>query len=176
LSLFYPLLSFEAFDINTGDKWSPIFAMAAIHFLSDTIASFSNAEKCLNLAGRLSRHVLNSGHLAFCAHYVTDLSMPLHNTVYNDFNRKNHSAIKGIINDEVLDNLDKIKIYQVTIDSKEALAREIARIADQSMALGYKIQAEDRLLTTEEGYRQISHSASLFRGIPKFVEEKTRDN
>ncbi|MGA2228329.1 MAG: hypothetical protein ABSH41_28180 [Syntrophobacteraceae bacterium] len=26
-------------------------------------------------------------HLAYCAHYVGDLSMPLHNTLYDSFNR-----------------------------------------------------------------------------------------
>ena len=55
-------------------------------------------------------------HLAFCAHYVADLSMPLHNTVYSAFNRKNHSTIDGIINDEVLNNLHDIRIYPITID------------------------------------------------------------
>jgi hypothetical protein len=115
-------------------------------------------------------------HLAFCAHYVADLSMPLHNTVYGAFNRKNHGAIDGIINDEVLNNLHEIRIYPITIDSEEALAREIGRIANLSMELGYRIETEDRLLTREEAYRQISHSVSLFRAILRFIEQRTRSN
>ena len=43
-------------------------------------------------------------HLAFCAHYVGDLSQPLHNTLFNSYNRKYHGTTDGIINDEVLDN------------------------------------------------------------------------
>ena len=108
-------------------------------------------------------------HLAFCAHYVGDLSQPLHNIGYSLFNRKNHKTIDGIVNDEILENLDKIRVYGITIDSEEALSREIARIATLSMALGYKIEAERRLLTTEEAYSQISHSASLFGAILGYV-------
>jgi hypothetical protein len=111
-------------------------------------------------------------HLAFCAHYVGDLSQPLHNTLHNAFNRKHHQTIDGIINDEVLDNPQRIKLYPITITSEEALASEIARIANLSMKLGYQIEAEDRLLTKEEAYTQISHSASLFKAILEFVQKE----
>ena len=111
-------------------------------------------------------------HLGFCAHYVGDLSQPLHNTLYNAFNREYHQTIDGIINDEVLDNPHRIKLYPITITSEEALARELARIANLSMKLGYKIEAEDRLLTKDEAYTQISHSASLFKAILEFVKKE----
>src|SRR6185369_8506220 len=35
--------------------------------------------------------------LGFAAHYIGDLSMPLHNTEYNLFNRTNHSANDGTV-------------------------------------------------------------------------------
>lgn len=108
-------------------------------------------------------------HLGFCAHYVGDLSQPLHNTAYNTFNWKYHTKIDGIINDEVLANVDKIKVYPITIDSEAALAKEIARIANLAKELGYRIEAEDRFLTKEEAYRQISHSASLFKAILDYL-------
>lgn len=111
-------------------------------------------------------------HLGFCAHYVGDLSQPLHNTLYNAFNRKYHQTIDGIINDEVLDNPQRIKLYLITIASEEALAREVACIANLSMKLGYKIEAENRLLTKGEAYTQISHSASLFKAILEFVKKE----
>lgn len=104
-------------------------------------------------------------HLAYCIHYIGDLSMPLHNTLPNAFNKKNHTTIDGIINDEVLGNRDKIKIYAIKIDSEADLAKEIARIANLSKELGYRIEQENRLLTKEEAYAQISHSASLLRAI-----------
>jgi len=108
-------------------------------------------------------------HLAFCAHYVGDLSQPLHNTLYNTYNRKNHKTIDGIINDEVLDNIDRIKIYPIKIESEKDLANEIARIANLSLKKGYQIQDEKRLLTKDEAYEQISHSASLFKAILRYV-------
>ena len=110
-------------------------------------------------------------HLGFCAHYVGDLSQPLHNTLYNSYNRKYHQTTDGIINDEVLDNLDKIKIYPITIESEKDLAKEIARIANLSLKKGYQIQDEKRLLTKDEAYEQISHSASLFKAILEYVEK-----
>jgi len=108
-------------------------------------------------------------HLAFCCHYVGDLSQPLHNTLYNSYNRKNHKTTDGIINDEVLDNIHKIKIYPIKIESENDLAKEIARIANLSLKKGYQIQDEKRLLTKDEAYEQISHSASLFKAILEHV-------
>jgi len=108
-------------------------------------------------------------HLAFCSHYVGDLSQPLHNTVYNFYNRRKHKTTDGIINDEVLDNVDKIKIYPIKLESENDLAKEIARIANLSLKKGYQIQDEKRLLTKEEAYEQISHSASLFKAILGYV-------
>jgi hypothetical protein len=109
-------------------------------------------------------------HLAFCVHYVSDLSQPLHSTVYNTFNKTYHEKIDGIINDQVWDNLHKIKIYPMTINSEKDLAEQIARIANLSKVLGYKIEDEGRLLTYDEAYAQISHSASLFKAILEYVE------
>lgn len=110
-------------------------------------------------------------HLAFCSHYVADLSQPLHNIEYNAFNQKYHKDIDGVINEEVLDNLDKIKINPIRIDSEEDLAKEVARIANLSTALRYKLDDENRVLTQEEAYQQISHSASLFKGILEYLKE-----
>jgi len=108
-------------------------------------------------------------HLGFCAHYIADLSQPLHNTLYSSFNQKHHVKLDGIINEEVLNNLQRIELYPLVIDSETTLAKEVARIANLSLKLGYQIEAEDRLLTKEEAYKQISHSASLLKGILEYV-------
>jgi len=110
-------------------------------------------------------------HLGYCAHYIGDLSQPLHNTVYNRFNRKHHQAVDGIINDEVMDHVDEIPVYPVVVQAEEDLAAAIARIANLSLRLGYRIQKEDRLLTREEAYTQIGHSASLLKGVLEYMEE-----
>ena len=89
----------------------------------------------------------------------------------------------GIINDEVLDNINKIKIYPIKIESENDLANEIARIANLSIKKGYQIEDEQKLLTKKEGYEQICHSAFLFKTILRYVEkvdcfvnETTNDN
>jgi len=114
-------------------------------------------------------------HLGFAAHYVGDLSMPLHNTVYDEFNRQYHVTIDGIVNDEVMDHLDRIRGYPITIRSERDLAKEVARIANLSMDLGYRLQAEGRILTGAEAYAQISHSASLLKAILDFVATQERN-
>jgi hypothetical protein len=109
-------------------------------------------------------------HLVYCAHYIGDLSMPLHNTPYDDYNRNYHAPNDGIVNQEVLDHPDKIERhkYKITLrkDHFEAdLIREIVRIANVSRHLGYKMQAENRNMKPEEAYIQLGHSASLLKAV-----------
>jgi len=65
--------------------------------------------------------------------------------------------------------VDRIKIYPIKIESEGDLANEIARIANLSIKKGYQIQDEKRLLSKDEAYDQISHSASLFKAILGYV-------
>jgi hypothetical protein len=104
-------------------------------------------------------------HMAYCAHYVGDLSMPLHNIIYDTYNRSHHKQMDGIINGEVLENLSEIEIYPIVINTEEELADEIVRIANLSIALANRLEIENRQLTKDEAYLQIGHSASLLRGI-----------
>jgi hypothetical protein len=118
-------------------------------------------------------------HLAFCAHYVADLSQPFHNMSYDDFNRDRHVANDGIVEREVLHNISKIKknMYEITIRGKsleEDLAHEIVRIANISRELGSRLKKEKRDMTKEEAYRQLGHSASLFKAILKALEKNRK--
>ncbi len=97
------------------------------------------------------------------------MSQTLHNIGYSAFNRKHHKEIDGLVNDGILDNLGKIKIYQITIKSETELAQEIAKVAKQAMALGYNLEKERGVLTKEEAYQQLGHSVSLFRAILEYV-------
>jgi hypothetical protein len=108
-------------------------------------------------------------HLAYASHYIGDLSQSLHHTLYNDFNRRYHSKMDGVVNDEVLDNLGRIDAYPIEIKAEQELVREIARIANLSLLLGYKLEDEDRLLTREEAYQQLSHSTSLMKAVLEYL-------
>lgn len=134
------------------------------HLYGAIIASFQHY-KGSKEAGKYAEY-----HLAFCAHYITDLSEPLHNVPYDAFNRKHHSANDGIVEDEVLENIGRIKakMYPVLLraDSFEHdLAGEIARIANDARKLGYRLKKENRNMTKEEAYVQLGHSASLLKAV-----------
>lgn len=114
-------------------------------------------------------------HLAFCAHYIGDLSQPLHNIPYDSFNKVHHNANDGVVEKEVLAKIRKIKANMYPIKLRpdhfeKDLAQEIARIANYARKLGYKLKKEGRDLTKEEAYRQLGQSASLLKAVLKYVD------
>ncbi len=109
-------------------------------------------------------------NMAFAVHYIGDLSQPLHNMPFDDFNRTYHSANDGIVDAGILDNLKKIErnMYEIKLSKENfwtELPYEIARIANSSRQLGLKIKAENRNMTKEEAYVQLGHSASLLKAV-----------
>ncbi|MCF8216135.1 MAG: hypothetical protein K9I59_05000 [Chlorobium sp.] len=122
--------------------------------------------KALKRSGRFPDYPL-----VFCAHYIGDLSMPLHNIPYDAFNKERHTINDGIIECSALNNVGYIQrsIYDIHIENEEDLAREVARIAEISRKLGMKIRKENRNMTQAEAYGQVIHSASLFRAILRYL-------
>lgn len=124
---------------------------------------------------RAYEQYLNSGkyaeyHIVYCAHYIGDLTMPLHNTPYDDYNKNRHQANDGIVDQVVLEHPENIErhMYKINLrdDHFEAdLIREIARIANISRLLGYKLRAENRDMTPDEAYIQLGNSASLLQAV-----------
>ncbi|MBI5098918.1 MAG: hypothetical protein HZB30_06730 [Nitrospirae bacterium] len=111
-------------------------------------------------------------HLAFCAHYIGDLSQPLHNIPYDDFNKEHHAENDGAAGKDVLQQISKIKkhMYRVNLRSdhfEEDLAKEIALIANKARLLGYELIKGNRNLSKEEAYIQLGQSASLFKAVLK---------
>lgn len=114
--------------------------------------------------------------MAFAAHYIGDLSQPFHNTLTD---KPAHIANDGIVEEGVLGNIGKIKdrMYEIDLprgDFENSLAREIARIANISRTLAAKVKLrKDRVMTKEEAYIQLGHSASLLRAVLNVLD---RDN
>jgi len=111
-------------------------------------------------------------HMAYCAHYIGDLSQPLHSAPYNasrkdNFNSVHHEKNDGILEAEALNNVGLIQkgSYSITINSEEDLAREIARLANLSHDLYLKMFKADRDMTKDEAYAQLSHSTSLLKAV-----------
>ncbi len=137
------------------------------HLYGAIIGSLSAYEKSA-AKGRYAEY-----HLAFAAHYIGDLSQPLHNTPYDSFNKEHHAINDGIVDSVVLDHPGEItkRMYEIELSDgrfEDDLAREIARIANLSRHLGYVMRADGgRDMTPQEAYEQLAHSASLFKAVLK---------
>ena len=117
-------------------------------------------------------------HLAFCAHYIGDLSMPLHNVPYDDFNEKHHNANDGIVDANVLNNIYLIRrhMYSIVIHNESDLALEIARIANTARLLALRMEEAQRDMTEDEAYTELAHSASLLRAVLAYAKKKKAKN
>jgi len=106
-------------------------------------------------------------HLAFCAHYLGDLSNPLHNAPNDAFNQAHHAKNDDIVEFNVLNNIGFIQrnMYEIKIANETDLAQAVARIANISRQLAYKLAKENRDLTPAEAYHQLAHSASLLKAV-----------
>jgi len=116
-------------------------------------------------------------HMVFCAHYIGDLSQPLHNAPYDannkdDFNFLHHEKNDATVEAEALNNIGLIQkgSYEITINSEDDLAQEIARLANLSHDLYLKILKANRDMTKDEAYTQLSHSVSLLRAVLNYAE------
>jgi hypothetical protein len=134
------------------------------HLYGAIIASLRAYEKDLR-AGKYARY-----HLAYCAHYLTDLSQPLHNIPYDAYNQAFHDRNDGIVEAVIFGEPHLITghMYNISLGAEtfEAdLAREIVRIANLSRHVGYRLRAENRTMTKKEACVQLGHSASLIRAV-----------
>lgn len=109
-------------------------------------------------------------HLAYAAHYIGDLSQPLHNTPYDAFNRTRHERNDGTVEPLALENVGRIqRLMQPVSLGRESferdLAREISRIANGARKLGERMRAENRDMTPDEAWGQLARSAALFKAV-----------
>ncbi len=114
-------------------------------------------------------------HIAYCAHYIGDLSQPQHNTPRDEFNKAYHDVNEALVEDKVLGRIGKIEKYMYPIKLRadhfeEDLAKEIARIANASRELDRKLRQEKRLMDAEEVYRQLGHSSSLLEAVLNHID------
>ena len=125
--------------------------------------------------------------LGFAGHYIADLSMPLHNTAYNDFNKAWHSANDGAVEGDESEPTDA-RVARIAAGIRERmnrltpcrfpaakddpakfnleLAKKIAEIANRAMALGYAMQEanpQKTVMSSDEAYGQLAESAALLK-------------
>lgn len=132
------------------------------HLLGAIIASLRKYSE-VKAAGKYAEY-----HLAFAAHYIGDLSNPLHHIPLDDFNKAHHAANDGVIDAEALKNLFLIErsMYEIKLapdNCERDLAAEIARIANMARELAITMRRGGRDMTKGEAYVQAGHSASLLK-------------
>jgi len=118
------------------------------------------------------------------AHFVGDLSQPLHNfphgnnpasngVIYGEigeWSRANHHAFDDNLDQYLPLDADSDKAFETMItvtqiNSVDDLKKEIAKIANESIKLANKCYSEKRIVTKQEGLKQIAMSVSLLKGI-----------
>jgi hypothetical protein len=83
--------------------------------------------------------------------------MPLHNIDNSLLNTlPNHYDNDHILENEVLMNINKVKLSPMMIKNEDDLIQNIVVIATKSKDLGYRLVKEKRNMTKEEAYQQIS--------------------
>jgi hypothetical protein len=101
----------------------------------------------------------------FLAHYIGDLSQPLHQSANDAFNKAHHLHIDGIVNDRVdLEAQIRRRMVPVAVNNEADLIREVVRVASASLALDANMR-RGTVLTEEDAYRQLASSAALLRAI-----------
>ena len=181
------LAKIKAGNIESYNHWynNNAEAEVTVQIVLDQIERYNQRSRLLDTEGHLYGAIIASlrayekdkrtgkyaeYHLAYCAHYIADLSQPLHNIPYDHFNKTFHDANDGIVDATIFDEPQKITghMYGIKLQPEnfeEDLAREIARIANQSRKLGYKLRDENRGITKAEAYVQLGHSASLLKAV-----------
>ncbi|MGA7827403.1 MAG: hypothetical protein WCA04_07080 [Geobacteraceae bacterium] len=124
----------------------------------------------------------------YAEHYLGDLSMPFHNIAYDSFNKKNHAANDGIVENtgpeneateakvarlaaEIRKRMKNLPPIQLSTDVSgfdRDLAVQIAAIANKASALGYAMEdatPQRTRLTEEEAYQQLAQSAQLLQAV-----------
>ena len=123
-------------------------------------------------------------YLTNIAHYVGDLSQPLHNFPYGTqpasdgksypqvgaWAKQHHLEFDDILESSLpLDKKSEEKfqamIQPTQIKSIDDLKREISKIANSSIALANKCYSEKRIITQDEASKQVALSVSLLRAI-----------
>jgi hypothetical protein len=127
--------------------------------------------------------------LGYAAHYIGDLSMPLHNIDYDDFNKANHAANdaaaeKGLpeatnarvaaIAEKIRQKMHLVPVYRITPAKKDLqqfnsdVARKVAEIASKAIAVGFAMhdaKPPQPVMTKDEAYGQLAQSAVLLKAV-----------
>ena len=106
---------------------------------------------------------------SFLAHYVGDLSQPLHNSPYDHFNKVNHDRIDGIV-DNVQELTKKVSLFmvQIVLQSDDELLVAVANLANVARAADKRLRLQGTM-TQKDALILLGQSASLLHAINKYI-------
>ena len=114
---------------------------------------------------------------AILGHYCGGLSMPLHMSVYDDFNRKHHLNIdQTLTRKDVKWDVDAVPLItkEMTVDDSVRFHNEdeiidyMLQIANASYDLAQTIRKENREITHDEAIQRVNRSATFFRALMRY--------
>lgn len=141
-------------------------------YLLGAIINATRAAKAQTASGRFDDY-----YYAVLGHYVGDLSMPLHLSVYDNFNRQHHLAIDQTLNrNDVSWDVDAVPLItkEMTVDdglrfqNEDEVINEMLNIAQESYELAQTLRKENRNLTHAEAIACVNRSASFFRALMRY--------
>jgi hypothetical protein len=128
-------------------------------------------------------------YLLNIAHFIADLSQPLHNCPWGTipaadgriypkigaWSRDQHGAFDRSLDpflppDKKMEEMVGREIRRLEVGSADDLKREVARIANSSIELAARCHAENRQMTKEEALRQVAMSVSLLKAVAAGVK------
>lgn len=134
-------------------------------------------------------------YLTNIAHYVADLSQPLHNFPYGSgpasdgksypevgtWAKEHHLEFDDILEsslpiDQKLEEKFRYMTIPIQIKSIDDLKMEISKIANSSIGLANKCYSEKRIITQDEALKRVALSVSLLRAIIDNTKNKTGEN
>lgn len=113
---------------------------------------------------RLVKNLRPDYYYSFLAHYVGDLSQPLHNSPYDAFNRIYHNRIDGLVND--LPDLTKriiVHMDKQNITNNTDIVNAVVTLANDARAADRKLRQQG--LLHEDVLKLLGKSASVLYAI-----------
>ena len=120
-------------------------------------------------------------YYAVLAHYIGDLSMPLHMSAYDDFNKSHHLQIDDTLTYKNVEwevdgagyIANELKVDDgLRFNSEAELVNHMLEIANESYSLAQKLRGENRNLTREEAIQRASRSATMLRAVMRYCGKR----
>jgi hypothetical protein len=129
-------------------------------------------------------------YLSNIAHYVGDLSQPLHNSPYGSspagdgkiypelgkWNEGHHTEFDNALDSVLPLRAEKRRSFQkmmapIKISTTDDLKVQISKVANSSIGLANKCYSQKRIIAEDEALKQVAMSVSLLRAIMKSTKQ-----